>query len=70
MNEMLNDRLAFDRYNSDIKRGESNYSRQAGIGSQSNGPRARLATALLNLATKLQPELTVEVQQPAQPATA
>jgi hypothetical protein len=69
MNDVLNDALAFQRYHEDVKRGEANCGRQAAI-PHSNGPRTRLAVTLVNLAARLQPNLTITVQQPAQPAAA
>jgi len=70
MNEMLNDSLAFDRYNNDVKRGEANYQRQAAIVSQGSGPRFQIALALVNLATRIQPALSIQIRPPAQPAAA
>ena len=70
MNEMLIDKLAFDRYNSDIKCGVANYHRQIALAPQNSGPRFQLALALLSLATRIQPSLAFQLQPPAQPATA
>jgi hypothetical protein len=70
MNDVLNDALAFQRYHEDVKRGEANYDRQAVSTAPSDGHRARLALMLVSLAARLQPNLTITVQQPAQPAAA
>jgi hypothetical protein len=70
MNEMLIDALAFQRYHDDVKRGEANYQRQATIAAQNNGLRARLAITLVGPPARLQPELGIAIQQPAQPAAA
>ncbi|MEZ4522132.1 MAG: hypothetical protein R3A46_10900 [Thermomicrobiales bacterium] len=70
MNEMLNDTLAFQRYQDDVKRGEIAYNRQATGAAANNGPRSRIAATLLSLAIHLQPELQIEVQRPVQSATA
>lgn len=70
MNEMLNDSLAFDRYTNDLKRAEANYQHRTAKRSSKNGPRFQIALALLSLATRIQPALSVQIQRPAGPATA
>ncbi len=70
MNELLNDSLAFDRHSSDIKRAEINYTRQVALAGQGRGARFRIAVALLNLATRIQPALAVQLQQPVEPLAA
>lgn len=70
MNEMLNDSLAFDRYTTDLKRAEANYQQRTAMASRANGPRFRIALALLNLASRIQPSLAIQIQQPAEPAAA
>ena len=65
MNDMLNDALAFQRYHEDVKRGETNEPQRSASAAQDNGPRTRLAVTLVSLAARLQPNLTITVQQPA-----
>jgi hypothetical protein len=70
----MNEQLFFDigqqKYTDDVTRGEANYQVQNAIAALSNGPRAKIAVGLVSLATRLQPNLAIEVQQPARPATA
>ncbi len=70
MNEQIFFDLGQQRYNDDIARGEANYKRQAATAVQASGPRFQLAISLINLASRIQPSLSVQVEQPAQPATA
>jgi hypothetical protein len=70
MNEQIFFDLGQQRYNDDIARGEANYKRQTATVVQSSGPRLQLAISLINLASRIQPSLSVQVEQPAQPATA
>ena len=70
MNEQIFFDLGQQKYTGDVARGEANYQRQAATVATGNGPRAKLAVSLVSLAARLQPNLTIEVQQPSQPATA
>ena len=69
MNEQIFFDLGQQKYSDDVARGEANHKRQADLDSTSAGPRFHLAVALLSLAARIQPSLSIQVQRPAQVAT-
>ena len=70
MNEQIFFDLGQQRYNDDVVRGEANYKRQSANAPQDSGPRFQIALALVSLAARIQPSLSVQIQSPAQPAAA
>ena len=70
----MNEQIFFDigqqKYNDDTVRGEASYNQRAALAMNGGGPRFHLAVALLSLASRIQPSLSINVQQPAQPAAA
>ena len=62
--------LGQQKYTDNVARGEANYQRQAALDSATSGLRLHLAVALLSLATRIQPSLSIQNQRPAQAAAA
>ena len=70
MNEQIFFDLGQQKYTDDVARGEANYQALNATAITGGGPRAKIAVTLVSLAARLQPNLTIEVQQTAHPATA
>ena len=70
----MNEQLFFDigrqRYSEDIARAESNLTQQVVNEVEARSARDRIALGLVKLAASLQPSLSIEIQRPAEPATA